>query len=365
MRKYLPKNTEELLHLYERYLSPLALIYGFVIDNFILFKRVDAWTSHLLLFFYLALSATGIALLNLIQTGRIRHAFWLKAAPFLPVVAQFSFGGLFSAYVILYSRSAAFAISWIFVVILAALLLGNERFTRFYSRFTFQVGILFTALFSFLIFYVPVILVRIDAGIFLLSGALAIVLMAIFIRGLYFLMPQHVLAHRTQIARNIAAIFVIFNVLYFTNAIPPLPLSLKEAGVYHKIEKVGDKYLLEAEPSRWYEAYLRYNTKIHKAPGESVFVYSAVFAPTRFSTTILHEWEYYDEKTEHWVRSATFGFPITGGRAGGYRGFTLKKSFEEGKWRVNVKTGDGKIIGRISFTVVEVPEPVPTIELTG
>jgi len=158
---------------------------------------------------------------------------------------------------------------------------------------------------------------------------------------------------------------VIFNVLYFTNAIPPLPLSLKEAGVYHKIEKVGDKYLLEAEPSRWYEAYLRYNTKIHKAPGESVFVYSAVFAPTRFSTTILHEWEYYDEKTEHWVRSATFGFPITGGRDGGYRGFTLKESVEEGKWRVNVKTGDGKIIGRISFTVVEVPEPVPTIELTG
>src|SRR3989344_2081803 len=365
MRKYLRKNTEELLHLYERYLSPLALISGFVIDNFILFKRVDAWTSHLLLFFYLALSATGIALLNLIQTGRIRHAFWLKAAPFLPVVAQFSFGGLFSAYVILYSKSAAFSVSWIFVVILAALLLGNERFTRFYSRFTFQIGILFTALLSFLIFYVPVVLTRIGSEIFLLSGALAILLMAIFIRGLYFLMPQHVRAHRLQIAKNVGAIFLIFNVLYFTNAIPPLPLALKEAGVYHNIKKTGDKYLLETEPAAWYEAYLRYNTVFHRAPGESVFVYSAVFAPTRFSTTILHEWEHYDEGASKWARSATFGFPITGGRDGGYRGFSLKESVEEGKWRVNVKTVDGKIVGRISFTIVDVPQRVETVEKTS
>lgn len=365
MRRYLPKNTEELLHLYERYLSPLALITGFVIDNFILFKRVDLWTSHLLLLFYIALAATGVTLLNLIQTGKLRHQFWLKAAPYLPVVAQFSFGGLFSAYVILYSRSAAYSTSWIFVIILAAFLLGNERFTRFYSRFTFQIGILFTVLFSFLIFYLPVILVRIGSEIFLLSGALALVVMALFIRGLYLLMPQLVRAHLTQIARNIAAIFVIFNILYFTNAIPPLPLSLKGAGVYHSIKKTGDKYILEAEPSRWYEAYLRYNTVFHKAPGESVFVYSAVFAPTKFSTTILHEWEYFDEASSEWIKSATFGFPIVGGRDGGYRGFTLKESVEEGKWRVNVKTGDGKIIGRISFTVVEALEPVATIEEAG
>lgn len=359
IRSYLPKDTKEALHLYERYLSPLALIAGFLLDNFILFKRVDLWTSHLLLFFYLVIAALGIFLINLIQTGQLKGESWLKFAPFIPIVAQFSFGGLFSAYVILYSRSAAYATSWIFVIILAAFLLGNERFTRFYSRFTFQIGILFTVLFSFLIFYVPVVIGSIGPLVFLASGIVSLIIMAFFVRGMALLMPDLIRTHRRTLARNIGAVFVVFLALYFTNAIPPLPFALKDAGVYHSIEKVGDTYLLQAEPSKWYESYLRYNTVFHRAPGETTFVYSAIFAPTKFSTTILHEWEHYDENGEAWVRSATFGFSMTGGRDGGYRGFTLMDNIDAGRWRVNVKT-DNQIIGRISFTIVDVPERVKT-----
>lgn len=362
MVQELPRRTDRALRLYERYLSPLSLIAGFLLDNLVLLRRVDLWTSNLLLFFYLALAALGVALLNLIQTGRLRGGAWLKCAPFLPVVAQFSFGGLFSAYVSLYSRSAAFATSWIFVIILAALLFGNERFTRFYASLTFQIGILFSVLFSFLIFYVPVLLGRIGADVFLISGVSALVIMAIFMRLLALPMSEHVRSHRPNIARNILAIFAVFNVLYFTNAIPPLPLALKEAGVYHKVQKVGGAYLLQTEPFHWYEAYLRYNTVFHRAQGQSVYVYSAVFAPTKFSTTILHEWEHYDEKSSAWVRSATFGFPITGGRDGGYRGYTLMDNIQEGKWRVNVKTDSGQIIGRISFSILDVKERVETQE---
>ncbi|MEK7107158.1 MAG: DUF2914 domain-containing protein [Patescibacteria group bacterium] len=363
MRKYLPKSTEELVRWYERYISPIALVAGFLADNYILLRRVDLWTSNLLLFFYLTVVSVGIVLINLIATGRLQKPFFIKAAPFLPVIAQFAFGGLFSGYVSLYSRSAAYSTSWIFVVLLALLLLGNERFTRFYARFTFQVGILFTVLFSFLIFYLPVVLKSIGPGIFVASGVLSLILMAAFVRLLAYLMPEYVQAHRTKIARSIAAIFVVFNILYFSNAIPPLPLALKYAGVYHNVAKQGDEYVLSAEPVPWYESYLRYNTLFHKTAGETVFIYSAVFAPSKFATTILHEWEYYDESAGSWVRTATFGFPITGGRDGGYRGFSLRENIEAGKWRVNVKTGNGLIIGRIAFTAVDVPTPVKTVEV--
>ncbi len=88
-----------------------------------------------------------------------------------------------------------------------------------------------------------------------------------------------------------------------------------------------------------------------------------MFAPAKFSTTILHEWELYDEKTASWVKTATFGFPITGGRDGGYRGYSLRDSVESGEWRVNVKTGNGLIIGRVAFTVEDAPAPVQTIEI--
>lgn len=363
VRRLIPKSTEELIRWYERYISPLALIAGFVADNLILLRRVDLWTSNLLLFFYLIVAAVGIVLINLIEVGRLQKPFFVKAAPFLPVVAQFAFGGLFSGYVSLYSRSAAYSTSWIFVGVLALLLLGNERFTRFYARFTFQVGILFTVLFSFLIFYLPVILGSIGPYIFVASGLASLAAMAVFMRFLAFLMPGHVRAHRAKVIRSIAAIFVTFNILYFSNAIPPLPLALKEAGVYHSVQKQGDEYVLRAEPVPWYQSYLRYNTVFHKTAGETVFVYSAVFAPAKFSTTILHEWEFYDEKTKSWVKTGTFGFPMTGGRDGGYRGYSMRENLDAGTWRVNVKTGNGLIIGRITFTVVDATSSAQLVEI--
>jgi hypothetical protein len=45
-------------------------------------------------------------------------------------------------------------------------------------------------------------------------------------------------------------------------------------------------------------------------------------------------------------------FPINGGRAEGYRGFTVAV-VTPGKWRCDVETSGGLLIGRISFDVVD------------
>ena len=356
-----PKSTEELIQWYERYISPITLIAGFTLDA-IIFRRVDLFFSNILLFSYLAIASVCILLLNMIITGTLRGRAWTAIAPFLPAVIQFAFGGLFSGYVILYSKSAALAVSWIFVAILAALLIGNERFRNFYKLFAFQMGLLFFGVFSFLTFFLPVVLGRIGTEVFLVGGALSLIAMSLIFRLTAHFVPA-MASERRKMARVVGSIFLLFNVLYFLNAIPPLPLALREAGVYHNVVKEGDEYVLSAEPRRWYESYLRYNTVFHKTADETVFVYSAVFAPATFATTILHEWEFYDEKTQSWIKTATFGFPITGGRDGGYRGFSLRDNLEAGKWRVNVKTGDGLIIGRVAFTVEDAPAPAQTIEI--
>lgn len=360
MRIVLTKNTEELIGWYERYISPVTLIVGFTIDALIV-RRVDLWFSNLLLFSYLAVAGTCILLLNLIITGTLRGRFWTALAPFLPAIIQLSFGGLFSGYVVLYSQSAALAASWIFVAILAALLISNERFRNLYKLFVFQFALLFFGVFSFLTFFLPVVLGRIGTAVFILGGVASLAAMSLLFRLTAYLIPA-IINERGKVARVVGSVFLLLNILYFSNAIPPLPLALKKAGVYHSIEKAKDEYILEAEPSPWYEAYLRYNTVFHKAPGESVFVYTAVFAPTKLSTTILHEWERYDEGIRAWARSATFGFPITGGRDGGYRGYTLRENVPAGKWRVNVKTGSGLLIGRVTFAVVDTLSPVATVE---
>lgn len=361
VRKYLPKSTEELIRWYERFVSPAALLVGFILDNLFFLRRVDLWTANALLFGYLALAALGIVLFNLIETGRVRGALALRVAPFLPVATQFAFGGLFSAYVSLYSRSAALSVSWIFVLILAVLTLGNERFRARYMRFGFQVGMYYVVLLSFLIFYLPIVFKQIGTALFLLACAVSVAGIALFLKVLAFLMPALVKRELTGVARSIALILVMFNILYFSNAIPPLPLALKEAGVYHGVAREGDAYILSAEPLVWYQRYLRYNTVFHRIAGEPVYVFTSVFAPTDLTTEIVHEWQRYDAALDEWVTESTLAFPIRGGRDGGYRGYTQKSGLSEGSWRVNVETGSGKLIGRVSFRIENV-ERAPELE---
>lgn len=363
IRRYLPKSAEELVHWYERYISPISLVAGFLADNYILLRRVDLLRSNLLLFSYLIVAAAGIILINAIETGRIQKSWAVNVAPFIPVVVQFAFGGLFSGYLSLYSRSAAFPVSWIFVIVVAALLLGNERFTRLYTRFTFQAALYFTVLFSFFIFFLPVVFHAIGPYMFLLSGIVAVAVFAAFLSLLFTIVPEMVRKEQTAVARSIALIFIGFNVLYFAGAIPPLPLALKDAGIYHSVTHLPDgSYGLSGEPVPWYEAYLHYNTAFHRAPGESAYAFSAVFAPSGLSTVILHEWQRYDVPTKRWVTTDTLRFTIDGGRDGGYRGYSIKTDPAAGAWRVNVITQYGQLIGRISFTVVDAASPLPLVE---
>src|SRR5438046_3026621 len=68
---------------------------------------------------------------------------------------------------------------------------------------------------------------------------------------------------------------------------------------------------------------------IYRSPGERVYVFSAIFAPSGLSTIIFHEWQHYDENTKDWVTTNTEQFPIIGGRDGGYRGYSFKDNAEE------------------------------------
>lgn len=359
----LPRNLEEAAEWYMRYISPLTLVAALFIDTFFLIRRVDTLLTSLVLFSYLALATLICVLIALVQTGRVRLPWLLRVTPLLPVISQYAFGGLFIAFLSLYSRSAAISISWIFVFAIAILLIANERFVRFYLRFAFQISILFITLFSFLIFYVPLLFGRVGPSMFIGSGLVSLIVISTFLFVLSYVVPGLVRNERAAYTRSIASIFIVFNILYFTNAIPPLPLALKEGGVYHEVERVLDEYRLLAEPVEWYEAYLRYNTAFHRAGDESVYVYASIFAPSGLSTAVSHEWQRYDEAMREWITLQVVPYSIVGGRDEGYRGYSVFRGPPEGQWRVNVLTEHGQLIGRVSFMVVNVAEPVPLLSV--
>ena len=170
IRRYLPKSTEELIRWYERYIAPFSLLAGFIADN-VLFRVIDLFVMTIALTLYLACAVVGILVLNLVESGRMRNTLVLRFSPFLPVIVQFAFGGLFSGFFVLYSESATLAVSWISVAILAFLLVGNERFRLRYRRFSFQAGVLFVALLGFLFFLAPFVFKRIGPEMFFVSSA--------------------------------------------------------------------------------------------------------------------------------------------------------------------------------------------------
>lgn len=345
------KAIEAFYEKYEKHISPLVFVGGFIFDNLTL-QRVDFLFDNLVMIFYLIISGGSIVLLNYYHEYLPQRSFAIRIERLLPLFIQFTFGGLFSAFFIFYIRSATFSSSWPFILILLFLFIGNEFFIEHYQKITFQVSIYFLAIFSFFIFFIPVILKTMGAAIFLLSGVISLLFILLFSITLFNVVPKQYKENRTNLRNSIFSIFIIINILYFSNLIPPIPLSLKDAGVYHFIEREGNNYIVIGEKKEWYEPLLFFIPEtVDLEVSLPLYVFSSVFAPTDLDTRIIHDWQYFDDNTDKWLSATKITFPIMGGRDEGYRGFSKKENLFEGKWRVDVKTERNQIIGRIRFNI--------------
>jgi len=343
---------------YERHISSIALLFGFVFDNLTL-QRIDLLYENVVLFLYLFVAGFGIFLINFFDRVPPEKVWLYRVRSWLPILVQFAFGGLFSGFLVFYSRSATLTTSWPFMLILVAILVGNEVLKKYYLRLTFQVSIFFTALFSFSIFYVPIVVGSIGAGVFVLSGVVSLVAIAGFVYLLYLIIPQRIKAGLRLVSTAVIAIFTLITSFYFLNILPPIPLSLKDVVVAHRVERVADEYRIIAEERPWY-GFVLPSTTIHIAQEDPVYVYGSIFAPTDLKTTIAHQWQYFDDSLDMWVDSTKVSFPINGGRGEGYRGYSFKQNVFPGKWRVNIETIRGQVIGRVVFWVEYVTFDVET-----
>ncbi len=341
------------LHFWERYEPHIgvgALVFGFILDSFTL-NRPDQLLDNVILLTYLTL-AGGVILLMTMRASR--GSTEGKLAPFLPVVLQFCFGNLSSGLLVLYFRSGTFAQSLLFFLILASLLVGNEFLKSRYAQFRFNVAIYYLLLLCYVELTVPVLLHAIGPLIFLVSGAVSLGVIAAYFWVLLLVARKELTLHIMPTGLLVGLIFVIFNILYFANIIPPVPLAMRDLGVYHSVLKRADNtYLAIYEKAPWYQVWRDTSRTYTIGASRSAFCFSSVFAPTDLSAPIYHKWEYFNPQTKEWEVRAKVSFPISGGRERGYRGFSVKTSLVAGEWRCDVETAQGSLIGRISFTVIE------------
>lgn len=341
-----------------RRLLPVVFFFGGVTWDALTLRRIDALADNLILLSYFLVLGVALFLAVLTTYGRLRAAWLLRYRDYFPAVLQFLFGALFSAYVVFYFQSTAAPTHWLFFAGLVGLLVANEFMHRRLLGVYVLLGLYTLCSFTFFVFFVPVLLRRISDLVFGLSSALSLlpVMLLVVLFHRQGIVPK---GQSIKLALAAAAIVLGLGVLYVLNWIPPVPLALREGGVYHHVRRENAVYVLHYEPAPWYRFWQRVSPRFHYVEGDTVFCFTSVFAPTQLRTGVRHVWQRYDEARQRWVTQDEIAYAVVGGRDGGYRGYTFKRQVQPGRWRIEVRTEHGRLLGRIAFELVPATVPPP------
>ncbi len=344
---------------HERQISALSLAGGFAFDSWA-FGRIDHARTHMVFIVYLLLAGISIAILHVLESRPDGKKPSDKTRAILIFVTQFALGCLLSAFCVFYIRSASITSSWPFLLAMAAIFIGNEYMRRYHARLVFSALLFFFVLYSYAILLVPVVFGRIGRLPFLVSGVLSLLVFFCFMQALARLGHERYRGARMQIYAGVAVIALLLNGAYFMRVLPPLPLVLTDAGVYHQIKRVGADFQAqqEQEPPEW-QALFGTHSILHIQPGAKLYVYNAVFAPQNLKTRIVHEWQWL-APGKGWQTQQRLVVAISGGREDGFRFYTYKSAPRPGQWQVNIRTFDGRAVGRVRFAVEEQAVPPDT-----
>jgi hypothetical protein len=341
----------------DRFLPIVVFIAGFVWDTLTL-TRIDRMADNLVLLGYLVALAVMIVVA---LRARLIQAPWMQRfLPHVPLAMQFLLGALLSSYVVFYFKSASFTRTAGFLILLIILLIGNEFLRDRLANRRLIAVLYFFCLFSFLVFFLPVLLKRVGDVLFLISGGISLVLaLALF----HIALPEDEVPRWVRLKPLtilVLSAYVVMHLLYFGGLIPPVPLALKWSGIYHHVARTGSGYEVTYVSPPWYRFWKKGDDPFYMAPGDSAYFFSAVFAPHNIKVPVLHCWSRYSAQSG-WTITDCAGFEVTGGREGGYRGFTVKRNITPGRWRVDVTTERGRVLGRSDFNVVAVPAGRPDL----
>jgi hypothetical protein len=340
-------------HLYQKHGKwiPIASFFaGFVFDM-IMLRRIDDVKVILQQALYLLIASAliGVELIEEdreLSSPKILNRVW----KYREALLHFLLGTLLNSYTIFYFKSASAITSFFFIVLLIALLTLNE-FKRFgKSQTQVHVAFLSLCLISYLVSLAPTLLGFIGAVPFLCALASSIVLFSGYFKFIRRRLDGSPKLLKSHLLYPYAVIQIVFVILYFIHAIPPVPLSVKYMGIYHGVQKTEDGWELAYTRPVW--KFWEHGDQTFLArPGDEIYCYAQIFSPTRFKDRLQVRWLYKDAKSG-WLSSDAIPLPVVGGREEGYRAVTKKSNFQPGTWRVQVETLDDQEIGRIGFEVL-------------
>lgn len=346
---------------YEHFVNPGLFVFGFTFDS-VFMDRIDnsffvaqhfiyVFFVAVILFYYTLTKSTDYTVKPKLQN------LWKYSDDAL----HFLLGSLLSVFFWLYVTSSVFSTSFLFLLFLFLILVANElnyfkKFGLIFKFILFQI-----ALISFITCLIPVAVGSVGPWIYYFS----IFVSALLSAGLLFLLhkkqlPLYVL--KKQILPTMVIVHLFFIFIYVMKWAPAVPLSVKYAGVYHKIDKQDGDYYLKYHRS-WWKFWQNGAQDFVAGPNDQLIVFTSIFAPRNFKDHVYLVFEAMPEGASDWQLQDKIKLELTGGRAMGFRGYAAKSNYFEGEWRTRVLTSDEREMGRIYFDITKQDEPLPDEDL--
>jgi hypothetical protein len=353
MLEQLKQKFHELQEKYETELEVLFFLGGFAFDA-LMVSEVDDPFAIIQQCVYLFVIASLIHFEILYRLHKWRpQGFWIKAWQYRNLLLHFLLGTLLNIYSIFYIKSASFVASLVFLALMIAMILANELPVIKKSKVSFKVGLFAICLFSYFSILYPLALGFVG---WLPFGLAVVTTAAIFYLQYYLLkkkLPETNIVLRATVVPAVS-VLVVFALFYTMGWIPPVPLSVKDQGIYHAVDRMDGKYYLSTEKV-WWKFWQSGDQAFKAEPGDKIYFYAQIYSPARFSDQVYVHWLWKNPRMG-WKSSDRIPLKIVGGRKQGYRGYAVKSNYQPGDWRVQVETALGQEISRMSFTVKDVPK---------
>lgn len=336
---------------------------GFLFDV-VLLHRIDSTPLLIHQGTYLVLSSALIFWDHRILVSGVEPTGFIigKLAGIRLWVMHFFLGTLLNAFMVFYFRASSGLLSFLFLIALSVIIVLNEL-PQFRQRGpVVRLMLLSFATTSFLAYLLPVIWGKLESWQYIV---------AVFVGSAFTWALWKIFAYFTHdptwtFRRAVLPGLIlqgVLLVLYLVDVIPPVPLSLKEIGVYSQVTPIknehgGREYELTYQPAAAWQLWRHESETFVSPAGSKAFVFVKIFAPTRFHDRVRFAWDYDDPKNGWTARGSPYATTLSGGNEEGFRTFATSTMGRAGRYRVRVLTMDGREIGRKTFDYEEGEAPV-------
>lgn len=341
----------------QKYAPILFFMGGFIFDTLTL-GRIDRVYDTVVLCSHMTLLSLTLYLYNTVDEDKWEGTFIRGYSEYFPLLIQFFFGALSSAFVIYFFRSVSMSKTMFFFILLVLLLFANEFLKKKISNKYLQFSIYFFISFTFFAFIIPTLIREMNTFIFIISGLVSLGCTLALITVIYRSSPgTRAETSLKKLIGLILSIYITINVFYAFNLIPPVPLAMDTGLVAHDVQKTNNEYIVTYEKNPWYVFWRKHDSNFHRQEGQRVYVFTSVFAPTDLKKSIFHRWKWFNPEAGKWEVTDKISFKVTGGRDRGFRGYTHKNNLREGEWKVEVITEEELILGVVDFVIKNTSEP--------